>query len=590
MIKQLDKHLINLIKAGEVIEHCYSVVKELVENAIDAGAKNIVITLENSGLKEIKVLDDGSGMSEQEAKLAILPHHTSKILEEADLYHIDTLGFRGEALPSIIAVSSFKMKTSDNGVQGLLLSLKGGELVSEALIAQKKGTEITVRSLFYNTPVRLQNLKNEYVELSYIADFVMKIAFARPDIAFKLINNDKVLLHTFGSGNLLEVVNAIYGSEVAKNMLEIKGSSNLYQVSGYISNLNITRSSKGNMTFIVNGRSVKNNKLFNTVLDAYKGYLMIGKYPYVIINITSSSNLIDVNIHPSKIEVRFTEEKELEELIVSSIKKVLGKTNLTVYLDEEEKLEEIKEEPKKIDLETINVKETEELELEEQEVEIPVLKEEVTQYNLDFAELKEEKFSNFDYIGQLFNTYIILEDGNDFYLVDQHAAAERVNYELILDSLKEESHKKYELLVPINLQYSKRDYLLVLDHLDEIEHLGIELEEFGLNSFNIRVIPNWIFRGREKEFLDQIIDDIIHSKKTEREEFLDSLAINLACKKSIKASNRLSKEEVTTLLKDLEQTKNPYTCPHGRPTIVKLNKYELEKMFKRVVWLRLLGL
>ena len=582
MIKQLDKHLINLIKAGEVIEHCYSVVKELVENAIDAGAKNIVITLENSGLKEIKVLDDGSGMNEQEAKLAILPHHTSKILEEADLYHIDTLGFRGEALPSIIAVSSFKMKTSDNGVQGLLLSLKGGELVSEALIAQKKGTEITVRSLFYNTPVRLQNLKNEYVELSYIADFVMKIAFARPDIAFKLINNDKVLLQTFGSGNLLEVVNAIYGSEVAKNMLEIKGSSNLYQVSGYISNLNITRSSKGNMTFIVNGRSVKNNKLFNTVLDAYKGYLMIGKYPYVIINITSSSKLIDVNIHPSKIEVRFTEEKELEELIVSSIKKVLGKTNLTVYLDEEE-LEEEKEEPRKIDLETINVKETEELELEEQEVEIPVLKEEVTQYNLDFAELKEEKFSNFDYIGQLFNTYIILEDGNDFYLVDQHAAAERINYELILDSLKEESHKKYELLVPINLQYSKRDYLLILDHLDEIEHLGIELEEFGLNSFNVRVIPNWIFRGREKEFLDQIIDDIIHSKKTEREEFLDSLAINLACKKSIKASDRLSKEEVTTLLKDLEQTKNPYTCPHGRPTIVKLNKYELEKMFKRVV-------
>ena len=582
MIKQLDKHLINLIKAGEVIEHCYSVVKELVENAIDAGAKNIVITLENSGLKEIKVLDDGSGMSEQEAKLAILPHHTSKILEEADLYHIDTLGFRGEALPSIIAVSSFKMKTSDNGIQGLLLSLKGGELVSEALIAQKKGTEITVRSLFYNTPVRLQNLKNEYVELSYIADFVMKIAFARPDIAFKLINNDKLLLQTFGSGNLLEVINAIYGSEVAKNMLEIKGSSNLYQVSGYISNLNITRSSKGNMTFIVNGRSVKNNKLFNTVLDAYKGYLMIGKFPYVIINITSSSNLIDVNIHPSKIEVRFTEEKELEELIVSSIKKVLGKTNLTVYLDEEE-LEEEKEEPRKIDLETINVKETEELELEEQEVEIPVLKEEVTQYNLDFAELKEEKFSNFDYIGQLFNTYIILEDGNDFYLVDQHAAAERINYELILDSLKEESHKKYELLVPINLQYSKRDYLLILDHLDEIEHLGIELEEFGLNSFNVRVIPNWIFRGREKEFLDQIIDDIIHSKKTEREEFLDSLAINLACKKSIKASDRLSKEEVTTLLKDLEQTKNPYTCPHGRPTIVKLNKYELEKMFKRVV-------
>ncbi len=589
MIKQLDKHLINLIKAGEVIEHCYSVVKELVENAIDAGAKNITITLENSGLKEIKVSDDGSGMSEQEAKLAILPHHTSKILEEADLYHIDTLGFRGEALPSIIAVSSFKMKTSDNGIQGLLLSLKGGELMSEALIAQKKGTEITVRSLFYNTPVRLQNLKNEYVELSYIADFVMKIAFARPDIAFKLINNDKLLLQTFGSGNLLEVINAIYGTEVAKNMLEIRGSSNLYQVSGYISNLNITRSSKGNMTFIVNGRSIKNNKLFNTVLDAYKGYLMIGKFPYVIINITSSSNLIDVNIHPSKIEVRFTEEKELEELIVSSIKKVLSKTNLTVSIDEDEQEEE-KEELKKIDLETIKVKETEELNLEEQEEEIPVLKEEIEQYNLDFEELKEEIFSNFDYIGQLFNTYIILEDKNDFYLIDQHGAAERINYELILESLKEESHKKYELLVPINLQYSKRDYLLVLDHLDEIEHLGIELEEFGSNSFNIRVIPNWIFRGREKEFLDQIIDDIIHSKKTEREEFLDSLAINLACKKSIKANDKLSKEEVIALLKDLEQTKNPYTCPHGRPIIVKLNKYELEKMFKRVVWLRLLGL
>jgi len=589
MIKQLDKHLINLIKAGEVIEHCYSVVKELVENAIDAGAKNIVITLENSGLKEIKVLDDGSGMSEQEARLAILPHHTSKILEEADLYHINTLGFRGEALPSIIAVSSFRMKTSDNGIQGIMMSLKGGELISEALIALNKGTEITVRSLFYNTPVRLQNLKNEYVELSYIADFVMKIAFARPDIAFKLINNDKLLLQTYGSGNLLEVINAVYGTEVAKNMLEVKGRSNLYQISGYISNLNVTRSSKGNMTFIVNGRSVKNNKLFNIVLAAYKGYLMIGKFPYVIINITSSSNLIDVNIHPSKIEVRFTEEKELEELIVSSIKKVLSKTNLTVSIDEDEQEEE-KEELKKIDLETIKVKETEELNLEEQEEEIPVLKEEIEQYNLDFEELKEEIFSNFDYIGQLFNTYIILEDKNDFYLIDQHAAAERINYELILESLKEESHKKYELLVPINLQYSKRDYLLVLDHLDEIEHLGIELEEFGSNSFNIRVIPNWIFRGREKEFLDQIIDDIIHSKKTEREEFLDSLAINLACKKSIKANDKLSKEEVIALLKDLEQTKNPYTCPHGRPIIVKLNKYELEKMFKRVVWLRLLGL
>jgi len=582
MIKQLDKHLINLIKAGEVIEHCYSVVKELVENAIDAGAKNIVITLENSGLKEIKVLDDGSGMSEQEARLAILPHHTSKILEEADLYHINTLGFRGEALPSIIAVSSFRMKTSDNGIQGIMMSLKGGELISEALIALNKGTEITVRSLFYNTPVRLQNLKNEYVELSYIADFVMKIAFARPDIAFKLINNDKLLLQTYGSGNLLEVINAVYGTEVAKNMLEVKGRSNLYQISGYISNLNVTRSSKGNMTFIVNGRSVKNNKLFNIVLAAYKGYLMIGKFPYVIINITSSSNLIDVNIHPSKIEVRFTEEKELEELIVSSIKKVLSKTNLTVSIDEDEQEEE-KEELKKIDLETIKVKETEELNLEEQEEEIPVLKEEIEQYNLDFEELKEEIFSNFDYIGQLFNTYIILEDKNDFYLIDQHAAAERINYELILESLKEESHKKYELLVPINLQYSKRDYLLVLDHLDEIEHLGIELEEFGSNSFNIRVIPNWIFRGREKEFLDQIIDDIIHSKKTEREEFLDSLAINLACKKSIKANDKLSKEEVIALLKDLEQTKNPYTCPHGRPIIVKLNKYELEKMFKRVV-------
>lgn len=589
MIKQLDKHLINLIKAGEVIEHCYSVVKELVENAIDAGAKNIVITLENSGLKEIKVLDDGNGMSEQEARLAILPHHTSKILEEADLYHINTLGFRGEALPSIIAVSSFRMKTSDNGIQGIMMSLKGGELISEALIALNKGTEITVRSLFYNTPVRLQNLKNEYVELSYIADFVMKIAFARPDIAFKLINNDKLLLQTYGSGNLLEVINAVYGTEVAKNMLEVKGRSNLYQISGYISNLNVTRSSKGNMTFIVNGRSVKNNKLFNIVLAAYKGYLMIGKFPYVILNITSSSNLIDVNIHPSKIEVRFTEERELEELITDVVREALSKTNLT-YSFEEEQVEpeepqavlEPQEESTKLDLENIEIKETEALVIEKEE-ESPIIREEVTQYNLDFEELKEEVISNYDYVGQLFNTYIILEDKNDFYLVDQHAAAERINYELILESLRLENHKKYELLVPINLKYSKKDYFLVLEHLDEIEALGIELEEFGNNSFNIRVIPNWIFRGKEEEFLDQIIDDIIHSKKTEREEFLDNLAINLACKKSIKASDRLSDQEVKSLLKDLEKTTNPYTCPHGRPTIVKLKKYELEKMFKRIV-------
>ncbi|MFA5220614.1 MAG: DNA mismatch repair endonuclease MutL, partial [Bacilli bacterium] len=328
LIERLNDHLTNMIAAGEVIERIASVVKELIENSIDAEAKNITITLVDSGLKEIVVKDDGFGMDSVDAKRAILPHSTSKLIKESDLFNISTLGFRGEALPSIVSVSNFKMKTSNDGNHGLMYTVKGGEIVSEALIAFSQGTEITVRNLFYNTPARLQNLKSENTELSFITDYVSKIALARPDISFKLINNEKILLHSYGNNNLLAAINNIYGPNISKSMIDFFGNNGLFQITGYISKINETRSSKNNMTIIVNGRTIRNNKILNAIVEGYQGYLMIGKYPIAVIAITVDYSLVDVNVHPGKLEVRFTDENKLTELITSTIASRLSKTNM----------------------------------------------------------------------------------------------------------------------------------------------------------------------------------------------------------------------------------------------------------------------
>ena len=614
LIERLNDHLTNMIAAGEVIERIASVVKELIENSIDAEAKNITITLVDSGLKEIVVKDDGFGMDSVDAKRAILLHSTSKLVKESDLFNISTLGFRGEALPSIVSVSNFKMKTSNDGNHGLMYTVKGGEIVSEALIAFSQGTEITVRNLFYNTPARLQNLKSENTELSFITDYVSKIALARPDISFKLINNEKILLHSYGNNNLLAAINNIYGPNISKSMIDFFGNNGLFQITGYISKINETRSSKNNMTIIVNGRTIRNNKILNAIVEGYQGYLMIGKYPIAVIAITVDYSLVDVNVHPGKLEVRFTDENKLTELITSTIASRLSKTNMVIDRNSSENEEKVLNESNDLNefnesliekndsfdinkfnerrIKTYNLDdfkeslpyENEEAEERIDEIEKPSI---MVQDEFSFVNKENESIKDFlprlEYIGQLFGTYILSQSKDEFYLIDQHAAAERVNYEKFRTALKKEKILTYELLVPIQITYAQNEYLLVLERMKEINALGIKIEDFGNGSFLVREVPIWLFKGKEKEFIDEIIYLIISDKKTQKHEFLDNMAKSLACKKSIKGNQFISKQEVLYLFEDLQKCENPYTCPHGRPVIIRYKQEEIEKWFKRIV-------
>lgn len=628
IIKKLDQHITNLIAAGEVIEKVSSVVKELVENSIDALATSINISLTEGGLKEIVVSDNGKGMDPTDAKMAILPHATSKIREANDLFNIRTLGFRGEALPSIIAVSQFKMKTCAEGSKGTMLVLKDGVLVSEAFISHPIGTEISVRNLFYNTPPRLQTLKNESAELSGVIDYVSRIALSNPSVAFKLVNNGKLIFQTYGGGNKLEAIANIYGNDIAKDMIAIHNSLGNFRLSGYISKISSTRSNKNYINIIVNGRMIKNPSLVNAVVEGYKTLLTIGRYPIAVIEILVDPSLIDVNAHPSKLEVRFSEESALVEMLIQTIQIALSRTDLTVSLDsktnddyqydfsieednnldisnDEIKVNEVKEEQINntytnfdFDLDDFETKEVVKEEivfddfvpLEKEEPKKEIIKETFSQQQYSFTstniesdlEKNKNKLPKLFYIGQLFGTYLLAQNEGEFFVIDQHAANERINYEKILKELKNENNINYELLIPIKLNYTASEVVLIEEKMEAINRLGIELEDFGGGTYTVRKVPIWLIRGREKEFVEEIINHVINDKKQEKYQFLDSIAKSLACKKSVKANDYLSKIEIDYLLEDLEKCEKPFTCPHGRPVIVKFSKYEIEKWFKRV--------
>ncbi len=598
-INILNEHLINLIAAGEVIERISSVVKELVENSIDAESTNISISLVDSGLKEICVIDNGIGMDEVEMHKAILPHATSKINDESDLFNIKTLGFRGEALASIVAVSNMKIKSSTGDKKGFMMGLKGGAITSEAYIGHAKGTEIQVRDLFYNTPARLQNLKSIQAELSYVTDFVTKIALANPHIAFKLTNNDQKIFQSFGNGNRLEVINQIYDVNVCKNMITIANSNNLFKISGLISNISVTRSSRNNMTIIVNGRVVRNNNITNAIIEGYKTLLTVGRYPICVIEIDVDYSLVDVNVHPTKAEVRFSEEAQLLELIKETISSSLLRSNLIVNKDKEDinddpfdsiVFDDEEEEEKEADI--FEKKETVFEEVKPVEIipEKKVEKEEIkpVQTSFDFInkEIKDdtevEKITELHFVGQLFGTYILAQNDDFFYMIDQHAANERINYEKIIKDLKNEKIVKYDLLIPIKLSFTQSEAILINEKKETINSLGIDFEEFGGTSFIVRSVPLWVNQSIASDYIEDVFMQVIREKKSTKEEFLDNLAKSLACKRSIKGNEFIGKTQIDFLLEDLVKCSNPYTCPHGRPIIIKYSKYQIEKWFKRV--------
>ena len=613
-IAKLDSRITNLIAAGEVIERVSSVVKELVENAIDANASIIKVELVESGLKEIIVSDNGIGMDATDAKACVLPHYTSKIKTSDDLFNINTLGFRGEALPSIVAVSNMTIKTAMIDGKGIMLRFKDATLVAEGTVALPKGTTISVRDLFYNTPARLAQLASSANEVSYVTDFLTKIAFAYPDIAFSFTANGRMIFQTYGNDDELEVISSVYGYDVAKEMLAFAKESNYFSVEGYTSKISVTRSSKSHMTILVNGRLIRSYNVTNAILKGYGTRLMGGKYPITIIHIACDAGLVDVNVHPAKAEVRFSMEEELIALVGDAINDILNSSDLIVEQRQKEELasddpffeeesEEIEEDETNEDEDLLNLDYEDEVDqlaepdsfdyeaVEEAGEVLEELNKGVVQESLDlFSEgiaLESKNSANrlpqMHLIGQLFGTYILAQGEDMFYLIDQHAAAERVNYERIYDEIKHSSVASYDLLVPMTFNFTPSEAIILNTKLDDLANLGIEVESFGGSTYVVRSVGTWIPRNYVYEYLEEIFTNLIRGSKSTKEEFLDSLAKSIACKSSIKGNEYHTMEEASRLLALLNKANNPYTCPHGRPIIVKFNKYEIEKWFKRIV-------
>ena len=591
-IKVMDEVLANKIAAGEVVEKTMNVVKELIENSIDAKSSEITIKLIDSGVKEIEVSDNGIGMDREDAVMAFSRHATSKLKNLDDLFYIESLGFRGEALPSIASVSNVCLKTS-NGETGTLVTLEGGENIKVSSCDLQEGTTITVSDLFYNTPVRLKYLKNLYVELSNIVEYVDKMALSYPDIKFCLINNDKVLLRTDGSGDLLKVIYQIYGADVTKKMISISGENDDYYISGFISYPEVTKSNRNGITTLVNGRVIKNNELNKIIIDSYHTYIPKDKFPIVVLNIDVDPILIDINIHPTKMDIKFSKMDTLKELVTDLVTKKLKQLSLipNAAVRDVSSIAEVSKQIKnsnddvsynsvlgdktsyeeiKLDFE-VNAREeryneTKENKNTEEVEEVPVEKE----YRIKKMEPR----------GIVYSTYIIAENEDGMYIIDQHAAAERINYEKVLAALK----KKIvivDLLIPVKIELSASEALIIKENFSLLEEYGFKTEEFGINTIIVRSHPSWIMDDVAEECIRKVIDIIITRESFDFDLFVWRMAATMACRMSIKANDYISYDDQMFLLDSLRKCDNPFTCPHGRPTIITYTKYDLEKLFKR---------
>lgn len=592
-IEVMSEDLANKIAAGEVVEKTMNVVKELVENSIDAKSSEIKINLLDSGVKEITVIDDGIGMDKEDAVLAFSRHATSKLKSLEDLFYVNSLGFRGEALPSIASVSLVNLKTCD-GKTGTEVEIDGGTIKEVKPSDLKKGTRITVKNLFYNTPVRLKYLKNLYTELANITDYVNKMALSFPNIKFVLENNDKVILNTDGRGNLLKVIGNIYGIELTKKMIYIENSNDDYTITGYISYPECARTSKNNITVLVNGRTIRNSELNKIIIESYHTYIPESKYPIVVLNILVDPILIDVNIHPTKMDIKFSKIDTLKELINKSIKEKLETLNLipeikSSYdkkLDEEVPLYNY-EDNKGTNYQEYSLN----LEVADESVSYDSLKEEVSTNTTTNSDSSEENISLEESnrikkmypVGVVHATYIIAENEGGMYIIDQHAAAERINYEKYLEKLANHDNKSIDLLVPIKIELANKDYIILKENMHVLTDMGFVIEEFGINTILVRSNPYWLPDYAIEEATRKIIDIVIQTEDFDNYKFIDRIAATVACKMSIKANDRITLTDMEDLLERLRNTKNPFTCPHGRPTIITYSNYELERLFKRVM-------
>lgn len=582
-IHVMSEALANKISAGEVVERCSSIVKELVENSIDAASTEIKVELIKGGLDSIKVTDNGIGMDKEDALLAFGRHATSKILRDDDLFFIDTMGFRGEALPSIASVSEVELKTSD-GIDSTYIHIKGGEVLENTSGDLRVGTSITVTNLFYNTPARLKYLKAENTETYNSVSLIEKLALAHPGIKFSLSNNGRIIVKTSGSDNLLKTIHEIYGLNVSNKMLEFSSSNNDFDIYGYICKPEILRSNRNDLNTFVNDRVIRNSEINKAINDAYHTYKPDGKYPVVVLKINTDPTLVDVNIHPTKQDVKISKMPELYDLIYTTIKDTLYNNLLIPNALKEESVNIIKD---SVIADIVTSMAKKEAEPHQTELNFQVSIEENTPELKTSDELivnKEMKSLVLYPVGLALGTYIIAQNEEGIYLIDQHAAQERVNYERYLNALRKKEVTTTYLLIPITIELSASDFLTLKANLHILTDMGFILEEFGVNTYVVKAHPTWILQDYEEESIRKIIDLVIDIKdKFDPIKFNDHLAATLACKMSIKANMRISHEAQQELLNELVMCDNPYNCPHGRPTIIKFSIYDLERMFKRVM-------
>ncbi|WP_337019919.1 DNA mismatch repair endonuclease MutL [Oceanobacillus massiliensis] len=609
-IVQMSEALANRIAAGEVVERPASVVKELVENSIDANSTWIKIDIMEAGLQEIRITDNGDGMSEEDADKAFLRHATSKIKNETDLFHVTTLGFRGEALASIASVSRLQIKTSQGDKAGTFLSLEGGKVKEQAKSDARKGTEISVEDLFFNTPARLKYMKSLHTELGHVTDVLNRMALSHPEIRFEATHNGKGLFKTTGTGDLLQVISQIYGMNVAKKMLPIKHNTLDFAIEGYIAKPEITRASRSYVSTIINGRYIRNIPLTQAILRAYHTLLPIGRSPIVVLAIDMDPILVDVNVHPAKLEVRFSKDRELYGAIEQTIKDKFREITLIPEMEQKPRVKEKsfqhslefnerpnenmdiwKQDPKVVFESAQAFSQTEKAELAPSDdikvvTDEPALHSSETEANEVQTFMKgteKPRVPTIYPIGQLQGTYILGQNENGLYMIDQHAAQERIKYEFFRDKLGKPINESQELLLPMTFEFSKQESIFIDQYKEDFAKVGLLFEQFGNQTYVIRSHPNWFPAGFEEEVIREMVDQIMNEESVNVESIREDAAIMMSCKRSIKANHYLNQDEMFRLLEDLRKTTDPFTCPHGRPIIVHFSTYELEKMFKRIM-------
>lgn len=604
----LDEFTSNQIAAGEVVERPASVAKEMIENSMDAGATSITVEIENGGISFLRITDNGSGIEKDDMELAFERHATSKIRSADDLNTINSFGFRGEALASVASVAEVEMVSrQDNQDVGNKLVIRGGNVIDKMEIGCNKGTIMTVRDLFYNTPVRYKFLKKDYTEAGYVEDVVGKLALIHSNISFKFVNSHKTIIQTSGDGNIVNCIYSIYGKEIARSVIPFDMEFENVRIYGVAGTADTTRANRTNQIFFVNGRYIKNKTMSSAVENAYQTIAPAGRFPFVVINIELSSELVDVNVHPTKTEVRFSDES----LIYRATYNAIRSTVLDKDLVPED--EEVREEENKRDVSELFSSYKKVTSYDTRPTNLPYKKPTVSYVpvnktfstvskpisfrensDIDRTPIKERNESlfsnelvlstpvkNYKVIGSVFSTYILIQQNDDFYIIDQHAAHERVMYEKLVKKVHNSEKTKQILMIPEVLEVKNNELQIVKDNMDLFDKVGFEVEEFGGNSIKISAVPSEITGIAIKELFYDLIDSLQKESGVKENDKVEYFIFTMACKAAVKANMNLDYREIEALMDQMMKLENPFTCPHGRPTAIKMTKGELEKKFKR---------